>query len=76
LKLVDLDDVTNRFNQGWRVRLLSEVSLRLADPTINRTGSFDVKAYAAWVEKQKEYSEAQRTEILRPLRVPTVSKAP
>jgi hypothetical protein len=67
LQLSDLEDVADRFNLDWRVRLLSEISLRLANPAINHGGAFDLAAYRSWVEKQP-YSEEQRSKILQPIR--------
>lgn len=67
LSLADFADLDNRFALQWRVNLLSDLSLRLADPAENQSATFDLAAYRRWVESQAEFTDAQKAKIMEPL---------
>lgn len=76
LRLGDLEGFTE-LNPDWVSDVLAELSLRLVDPSSNRTGSFDLKAYVNWVRANPQLNETQRARALGPIeQAPKKSDSP
>lgn len=62
----ELAEINDRYNIDWRVRLFTGISARLADPSINNGGKYDLKAFQALVEKRPDFSADQKRKIVDP----------
>ena len=62
----ELAEANDRYSKDWRVKLFAGLSARLADPSVNNGGKYDLKAFQAFVEQRRDFSEEEKSKILEP----------